>query len=120
MNFFQPIRDPESMKDIKLHLKDTNERNYILFMLGVNTGFRISDSLRLRVRDVLGTHITLRERKTKKKSVYLLPLNLKKLCATLSKINRHMKYLILSREGKNRPIGRSMAYKLIRQIANEF
>lgn len=29
-------------------------------------------------------------------------------------------YLIQSREGKNRPIGRSMAYKLIRQIADEF
>lgn len=29
-------------------------------------------------------------------------------------------YLIQSRQGTNRPIGRSMAYKLMRQIADEF
>lgn len=70
MNFVQPIRDPEIMEDIKLHLRDTNERNYILFMLGINTGLRISDLLRIRVRDVLGTHISLREKKTKKKNAF--------------------------------------------------
>ena len=120
MNFVQPIRDPEIMEDIKLHLKDTNERNYILFMLGINTGLRISDLLRIRVRDVLGTHISLREKKTKKEKRILITPELKKALVHFVKDKLPHEYLIQSREGKNRPIGRSMAYKLIRQIADEF
>ena len=52
MNIVQPIRDKEIIQEIKEFYKKQNERNYILFLLGINTGFRISDILRLRVRDV--------------------------------------------------------------------
>ena len=38
-----------------------------MFLIGVNSGLRISDILRLRVRDVKGKdYISLREKKTKK------------------------------------------------------
>jgi integrase len=52
MNFVQPIRDPEKIEAIKQFLKERNERNYILFLIGVNTGLRISDILKLKVSDV--------------------------------------------------------------------
>lgn len=104
MNIVQPIRDPEIMEDIKLHIKDTNERIYILFMLSINTGLRISDLLRLRVRDVLGTHISLRERKTKKEKRILITPELKKALGNFVKDKPTHEYLIQSREGNNRPI----------------
>lgn len=49
MNFVQPIRDPEKIQQIKEYLKEKNERNYILFVMGINTGLRISDILKLKL-----------------------------------------------------------------------
>ncbi len=48
MNFVQPIRDPEQIQQIKEYLNENNERNYILFVMGINTGLRISDILKLK------------------------------------------------------------------------
>lgn len=38
MKFVQPIRDLEQIQQIKEYLKEENERNYILFVMGINTG----------------------------------------------------------------------------------
>lgn len=43
MNFVQPIRDPEKIAAMKKYLLQRSKRNYILFVLGINTGLRISD-----------------------------------------------------------------------------
>jgi integrase len=120
VNFVQPIRDLEIINDIKIHLKETNPRNYMLFLLGINTGFRISDLLKLRVRDVNGTHISIREKKTNKQKRQLITPELRsELRWYLDGMESH-EYLIKSRQGKNRPIGRSMAYKMLNKIAADF
>jgi hypothetical protein len=35
MNFVQPIRDLEKIEAIKQFLKEQNERNYMLFLIGI-------------------------------------------------------------------------------------
>ncbi|MHA6481075.1 site-specific integrase [Paenibacillus sp. strain BS8-2] len=120
MQFVQPIRDPEILSDIKDHLKDTNIRNYIMVMIGLNTGLRISDILKLRVRDVLGTHIVTKEIKTGKQKRVLITGELKRELQEYIQGKPSNEYLIKSREGHNRPITSSMAYKVMRDIAREF
>lgn len=120
MNLVQPIRDKELIADIKEYLKATNERNYILFLLGINTGLRISDILRLRVRDVEGWDIYIREKKTKKIREVKMPKELKKAIREYIKDKPKNEYLIKSRNGKNRPITRGMAYVILNQIADRF
>lgn len=78
MNIVQPIRDKGIIQEIKEFYKKQNERNYILFLLGINTGFRISDILRLRVRDVEGWNIVIREKKTRKIKDVKIPSELKR------------------------------------------
>lgn len=74
MNFVQPIRDPDQIKQIKEHLKEKNGRNYILLVMGINTGLRISDIFKLKVGDLKGSHISMREKKTgKQKRIQLTP-----------------------------------------------
>lgn len=68
MNFVQPIRDTEQIQQIKDYLKEKNERNYILFVMGINTGLRISDILKLKVGDLKGKYISMREMKTGKQN----------------------------------------------------
>ncbi|HDR3890314.1 TPA: site-specific integrase [Bacillus cereus] len=120
MNFVQPIRDPEQIQQIKEYLRENNERNYILFVMGINTGLRISDILKLRVSDLKGSHISMREKKTgKQKRIQLTP-SLKRELRWYIEERDDNEYLIKSREGKNKPIGRSMAYKILRSTASEF
>ncbi len=63
MNAVEPIRDKDDIQAMKDYLRSWNERNYILFLVGINTGFRIGDILKLRVKDVQGWHIRVREQK---------------------------------------------------------
>ncbi len=45
----QPIRSLEQLNDMKWSLKKwCSERDYIMFLLGINTGLRVSDLLKLK------------------------------------------------------------------------
>ncbi|MGE6594308.1 site-specific integrase [Bacillus mycoides] len=120
MNFVQPIRDPEQIQQIKEYLKEKNARNYILFVMGINTGLRISDILKLKVGDVQGSHISMREMKTGKQKRIQITSALKRELKWFSEGREVEEYLLKSRKGKNRPIGRSMAYKILKSTAAEF
>ena len=52
VNTVEPIRDMDLIFDMMDFLKGQNVRDYVLFMFGIYTGLRISDILKLRVRDV--------------------------------------------------------------------
>lgn len=120
MNIVVPIRDKNLIQEIKQYLKETNERNYILFLLGINTGLRIKDILKLKVRDVEGWSIYLKEAKTKKTKEVFMPNELKRAVRHYVKDKHKSEYLFKSRQGKNKPITVSMAYIILRQIAEEF
>jgi integrase len=120
MNIVVPIRDKNLIQEIKEYLKDTSERNYILFLLGINTGLRIKDILKLRVRDVEGWSIYLKEGKTGKPKEVFMPNELKRAVRSYVKGKHKNEYLFRSRQGKNKPITVSMAYVILRQIAEEF
>ncbi|HFJ9286158.1 TPA: site-specific integrase [Bacillus toyonensis] len=120
MNFVQPIREPEQIQQIKEYLKEKNARNYILFVMGINTGLRISDILKLKVGDVQGSHISMREMKTGKQKRIQITSALKRELKWFSEGREVGEYLLKSRKGENRPIGRSMAYKILKSTAAEF
>lgn len=116
MNFVQPIRDPEQIQQIKESLKEKSERNYILFVMGINTGLRISDILKLKVGDLKSSHISMREKKTgKQKRIQLTP-SLKRELRWYIEEREDNEYLIKSREGKNKPIGRLGVAWLIKYL----
>lgn len=120
MNLVQPIREKELIQEIKKWLKSRNERNYILFLFGINTGMRISDILKLRVKDVEGWSVFVREGKTKKTKEVRMPSELKKAVREYCKDKPKNEYLFRSRIGKNRPITRGMAYVILQEVADEF
>ncbi|PFG13054.1 site-specific integrase [Bacillus sp. es.036] len=117
MNFVQPIRDPEVIRAIKRYLKEKNERDYMMFILGINSGLRISDILPLRVSDAKRPYFSMREKKTgKQKRLDMTPVLKKELKIYVEDKKDH-EFLFKSREGINKPIGRSMAYKILRDAA---
>ena len=64
-----PIRSMKDVNAIKKLLHDS-PRDYMLFVLGINSGIRCGDLLKLRVSDVkdckIGDKLTIVEGKTKK------------------------------------------------------
>ena len=63
----EPIRDKEKINTVKRILKQNGSRDYLLFLMGINSGLRISDILKLKVKDVKDKeYIELNEQKTNK------------------------------------------------------
>lgn len=120
MNLVEPIRDKEIISEIKQYLKERNQRNYILFLLGIDTGLRISDILQLRVKDVQGWRIDIKEKKTNKVKRIRMSPELKKEIRKYCEGKNKNEFLIKSRKGKNKPITRAMAYIMLKQVADEF
>ncbi|MHB9943601.1 site-specific integrase [Clostridium sporogenes] len=121
MNFVEPIRDTQKVRDIQEYLKRTNERDYILFITGVYTGLRISDILRLKVKDVKSKRfIYIREKKTTKQNIIEINKLLEKEYSWYCFEKEDDEYLIKSREGVNKAISRVQAYKIIKQVGKDF
>ncbi|UJW58756.1 tyrosine-type recombinase/integrase [Bacillus sp. A116_S68] len=117
MNFVQPIRDPEKIEKMKEYLRSNNERDFVMFMLGISTGLRISDILNLKKEDLLQSHISLKETKTTKAKRIKVPGYIKNDILPYVKRLEDGDYVIQSRQGGNKPIDRSTAYRILREAA---
>lgn len=119
MNTVQPIRDKEIIEKFKNELLKKGSRDYILFVIGINTGLRISDILPLKVKDVKGvTHIKILEKKTSKAKRFKINPYLR------SEIDKYIEnmndddYLFPSRKG-SKPITRVQAYRILNDVAEK-
>ena len=114
MKYVQPIRDKNKIEEIKSYLKQNGSRDLLLFTMGINTGLRISDLLKLKVIDVRNkSHVEIKEQKTGKIKRFPLLGNLQAMIEEYTKGKLDNEYLFRSREGANKPITRVMAYKII-------
>lgn len=121
MNFVQPIRDPVLVEEMANYLKSESERNYIMYMIGINAGLRISDILKLKVSDVRDkSYISIREKKTKKQRLIKINPALRKALDSYTSDIDLNDHLIMSREGENKPLSREMAYKILKRAAQKF
>lgn len=117
MKFVEPIRDPEIIADIeKRLLKENLIWDYIFFETGLNTGLRISDIRLLRKLDLKKDLIRLTETKTRKQKVYEMNPSIRKHLLSLMDAWDDTDYILKSRQGVNKPLGRSMCYKILRKM----
>ena len=121
VNTVEPIRDIDTVNDIADYLRSQDERNYILFLFGIYSGLRISDILKLRVRDVRGRDkVMIREKKTGKERRFPINQALKKDLERYIQDMKDWEFLIKSREGRNQPISRQQAWKILQEAGQKF
>ncbi len=109
----QPLRTKEELDDMKWSLRrNCSERDYYLFLFGINTGLRVSDILPLKVKDVRDQiHIRIVQRKNKQ-------VRNVKIGHFGSYTEEYIKgmgdedYLFPSRKG-NKPISDTQAYRAL-------
>jgi integrase len=122
MNTVQPIRNIDAIEKMKHYLRHKSMgndfyrmRNYFLFTFGINIGIRISDIIKLKVSDVIGSHIVLYEQKTGKYKRYFINAKLRDEINTYI-VGRSMDdYLFPSKKGGY--ITRIQAYNIINDAA---
>lgn len=130
MSKTQPIKELEQIQNLKDYFLQKQEiRNYALIVVGLNTSLRISDILNLQWKDIYNfkckkyrKHIALTEQKTGKSNI--IALNQSAVAAlemyreTISQIEPGQ-FIFKSRNGKNRPITRNRAFRIIKSAAEE-
>ena len=118
----QPIRDIDTLQRFKDELMVSSYRNYIMALIGLNTGLRIGDIVNLQVKDVTNTHIQLKEQKTKKGKRFTI----EHIKPEINKYIQGMEdtdYLFPSRQvnskGEKVGITTTQAYRALKKVANK-
>src|SRR5690625_1664374 len=110
----QPLKSKRDIERIKNAL---HGRDLLLFIIGINTTLRISDILNLRVGDVSGDYIELREQKTGKLKRIKINKSVKNAVNKLvDKKADYNDWLFPSRKGNN-PITRVQAWRILNDAA---
>lgn len=123
MNEMEPIRDLQLIDEIKRHFKQKNERDYMLFVVGINVALRISDLRCLKVGHIRGqTKLSIMEKKNKNARLQALSPELIKMVEEYAENNELSDddYLFKSRQGKNQPIVRQRAHQILKEAEAEF
>lgn len=119
MNVVEPIRTKEKINELKRVLNETGTRNLLLFILGINTGLRVSDLLRLRVRDIKDKDIVqIREKKTHKTKQFPIPSEIRHFIDEYIEKKPQSRYLFKSNKA-NKPISRVQAYRIIKSATEQ-
>jgi integrase len=113
----QPIRDYDQITDMKWALKRfCGERDYILFLVGINTGLRISDLLKLKAKDLKRKKkVMIKEGKTEKPRTIHLENIYGELNEYINSLGGTV-WLFPSRKG-DKPITRIQAYRQLNKAA---
>lgn len=133
MNEVQPIRDISVIVEIKNYLKLTSFRNYLYFSMGIHSGLRASDLLKLQaghVRDQLHINFVAektknRKKKRKRKKFIIHPDYYDDLMLYIKDMPDDA-YLFASRQKKTKtgavgePIRRETAWRLMNNISKRF
>lgn len=125
VEYVEPIKDVEKIREMKRLLRKQSQRDLLLFVLGINTGIRVSDLLSLKVEDVLKDgsfkeFLYIYEPKHQKEKAYYLNTSVnKELRAYLADHEfKNTDYLFKSKKNQL-PITRQQAYRIINHAAKE-
>lgn len=115
----QPLRTSDEINDFieALSMSNYGARNVILFKIGVSSGLRISDIVRLTVADVFGkSSFTIVETKSRKKRTVHLSAIMPDVATYIESLPPDTVYLFESRKGGH--ITTTQGYRILTQAAD--
>lgn len=130
----RPIKDIQKVLDIQDYLRYKNERDYVLFVLGISTGYRAGDLVKLQVRDVKealrsGYFLILESKKVNTRNIrkenikpreVKIVSKLEKVLKDYIKDKKDYEYLFKSRKGNNQHITVTHVSRILKQAGEEF
>lgn len=120
MKFVQPIRDLDKIEEVKQVLKEMSFRNYMIFMVGINLGRRVSDIVTLKAGMLRNKkRFIIKEKKTGKETFLIIPGTLYNDLQEYLKGFNDNEYIFPSRQGVNRPISSKRVYQFMKIAAKK-
>ena len=103
-----PIKNIDDIHYIQAYIrtqdKTHSHRNYLLFIVGITTGYRVGDLVRLKVKDIKNAlsngYFKIEEGKTKKIRKVPIVSNLRKELKDYIKNKKDYEYIFYSQKGK--------------------
>lgn len=120
MNKVYPIFKKDVQSKFEMILEKGSKRNYLLWLVGTHTGLRISDILSLKVSDLKGNILTVKEQKTGKLKQIKLSSKLKSVFKDYLNTSTDLQdddFLFTSRQSKNKPMTRQRVHQIIKYIS---
>lgn len=129
-----PIKQPSKVLDIQDYLRERNERDFVLFALGVTTGFRAGDLVALQVRDVrealrTGYFRIMESKKLNSKNIrksnrvpreVVIISNLERVLKNYISGKKDYEYMFPSRKGSYDHIGVARVSTILKEAGDTF
>lgn len=129
-----PIKQQSKVLDIQDYLKEQNERDYVLFVLGIATGYRAGDLVVLQVRDVkealrAGRFRIMEGKKSNSKNIrksnrvpreVVIVTKLEKVLKNYIKDMKDYEYMFPSRKGSYDHIGVARVSTILKEAGEAF
>ncbi len=125
MEYVEPIKEIEQINAMKDILSRNSKRDLLFFVLGINTGIKISELLLLKVEDVwaeeqMKEFLYVIDKKSGEKKAYYLNNSVNTaLESYLATIPFQQSDYLFKSQKNNRPITRQQAYRIINHAAEE-
>lgn len=118
MKVVEPIRNINLIKQIEQILSEQSKRNHLMFVMGTNSGLRISDILKLNISDVKEKDfIVIEEQKTGKQKIFPINKKLKDIINEFIKNKNDDEPLFVTKF--NNRLERCNAYLIINKACRE-
>ena len=120
MEKVQPIKNMYDIDKIKLYLKESNKRNYLLFVMGINTGIKSNQILNLKLKDVLDNNYDIREYiDIENKKYFINEAISQSIKEFIVEKKLDLDSYLFESQKSNLPINRSHLYKILNKAVNE-
>ncbi|PLR81898.1 tyrosine-type recombinase/integrase [Bacillus sp. V33-4] len=126
MEYVEAIRDIKHIQAMKKVLKMHSQRDYLLFVLGINTGIKITEMLDIKVSDVAENNGKVKDSlhlfcmdKNKQKSIHLNRKAKAAIKEYLAAVNLNQDDYLFKSSKTDKPISRQQAYRIINDAAKE-
>jgi site-specific recombinase XerD len=123
MEYVEALRDVKDIQAIKRYLKKHSERDYLLFVFGINTGLKITEMLPITVQDLMEENsiktFYLFPHKEISQEIYLNQKVKKAIHDYIHSQHLNKEDFLFKSNKTGQPITRQQAYRIIHQAAVE-
>lgn len=124
MEYVEAFKDSKQINSIKKYLKKHSERDYVLFVFGINTGLKISEMLTIKVKDVIDINGRIKDfliihsdELHTKKEIFLNNKVKKALVDYITSKKLNSEDFLFQSSKTKRPISRQQAYRVLNKAA---
>lgn len=119
LKYVNPIRDVRLIQQMKQVLRKRSERDYLLFVFGINTGIRINDLLHLKVRDVWDGKKVVEFLQLRNQTFYINEKVKQAIEHYLTIHHLSLDHYLFPSKKDHKPITRQQAYRIINSAAKK-